>query len=67
MAKKQKRATKREIHLAIWTLRETGHAVVIFNPKELDGCPADELESSLVESAWGEIDWIKQQLAREAP
>ena len=67
MAKKQKRATKREIHLAIWTLRETGHAVVIFNPKELDGCPAEELESSLVESAWGEIDWIKQQFAREAP
>lgn len=66
MAKKPKRATKREINLAIWTLRETGHAVVIFNPKELDGCPADELESSLVASAWGEIDWIKRDLAQEA-
>ncbi len=66
MAKKPKRVTKREINLAIWTLRETGHAVVIFNPKELDGCPADDLESSLVSCAWAEIDHIKQQLAEEA-
>lgn len=65
MAKKQKRATKREIHLAIWTLRETGHAVVIFNPKELDGCPADDLESSLVSYGWEEMDIIKAALSKE--
>lgn len=65
MAKKQKRATKREIHLAIWTLRETGHAVVIFNPKELEGCPADDLEGYLVEEAWDAIEHIKRRINSE--
>ena len=65
MAKKPKRATKRELQRAIWTLRDTGHAVVIFNPKELDGCPACELESNLVNEAWAQIEHIKQQMAGE--
>lgn len=66
MAKKPKRATKRELNRAIWTLRDTGYAVVIFNPKELDGCPAAALELNLVMQAWEQIDHIKQQLAEEA-
>lgn len=66
MGKKPKRSTKQEINRAIWTLRETGHAVVIFNPKELGGCPAGELESNLVNEAWEQIDHIKEQLAEEA-
>lgn len=66
MGKKAKRSTKQEIDRAIWTLREAGHAVVIFNPKELDGCPAGELESNLVNEAWWQIDHIKEQMAEEA-
>ena len=47
---------------AIADLRSNGYAVVIFNPDELDGCPAEELESNLVSLAWDEIDHIKQSL-----
>jgi hypothetical protein len=65
MPKKPRRSSKQEITRAIWTLRDSGHAVVIFNPKELDGCPADELESNLVNEAWHQIDHIKDQLTAE--
>jgi len=65
MAKKPQHTTKRELNRAIWTLRDTGHAVVIFNPKELNGCPADELESTLVMVAWELIVLIKKLLSGE--
>ena len=51
---------------AIADLRSNGYAVVIFNPDELDGCPADELESNLVNLAWEEIEHIKQLLKDNA-
>lgn len=36
--------------------RAAGHAVVIFNPEELRGAPADDVEERLVELGWDVID-----------
>jgi hypothetical protein len=51
---------------AVVELRKKGYAVALFSPEELNGCPADDLESALVNDAWDQIDHIKQQLAEEA-
>ena len=48
---------------AVVELRKRGFAVALFSPEELDGCPADDLESALVANAWDQIDHIKEQLA----
>lgn len=57
---------KPELIDAVVELRRLGYAVALFSPEELDGCPADDLESALVNNAWEQIEHIKQQLAEEA-
>jgi hypothetical protein len=59
-------AQGKRIKKAIADLRANGYAVVIFNPDELAGCPADDLESNLVMLAWEEMDHIKQSLRESA-
>jgi hypothetical protein len=59
-------ATWKQVKQAISDLRGNGYAVVLFNPDELEGCPADELESNLVGLAWEEIDHIKQAMKDNA-
>lgn len=59
-------ATWKRAKQAVADLRGNGYAVVIFNPEELDGCPACDLEGSLVEYAWEAIDTLKKCNAQEA-
>jgi hypothetical protein len=51
---------------ALRELRSHGYAAVIFSPEELDGCPASDLEGSLVEYAWEAIDRLKKCNTQEA-
>lgn len=51
---------------AINDLRDHGYAVVVFSPDELDGCPACDLEGSLVEYAWEAIESLKKINKQEA-
>lgn len=56
----------RQAMLSIQQLRDHGYAVVIFNPEELSGCPADDLESALISEAWDAIDHINAMTTGES-
>lgn len=46
----------------ILQLRQTGHAVVVFNPGELREANPADVESRLVEYGWDTIDYLSPQL-----
>jgi hypothetical protein len=39
--------------------RDGGHAIVVFNPVQLGGAPADDVEDRLVELGWDVIDALR--------
>ena len=42
----------------IQSLRDQGYAVVLFNPEELAGAPADDIESRMCDAGWDIIDYL---------
>ena len=42
----------------IQSLRDQGYAVVLFNPEELAGAPADDVESRMCDAGWDIIDYL---------
>lgn len=56
----------RQAMLSIQQLRDHGYAVVIFNPEELSGCPAADLESALISESWDAIDHINAMTKGES-
>ena len=58
MTKKKDALTKTDIK-AIDSLRTRGFAVVVFNEEELEGAPADDVESRLIELGWDVIEALR--------
>ena len=52
--------------MTINELRESGYAVVIFTPSELNGANPEKVEDSLIETAWDIIS-INAQDAENKP
>ena len=43
----------------IQSLRDQGYAIVLFNPEELAGVSADDVESRMCEMGWEVIDYLR--------
>lgn len=46
---------------ALRELRDQGYAIVVFNPEELGGAYADDVESRLVELGWEVIETLQEE------
>jgi hypothetical protein len=42
---------------AISELRDSGHAVAIFNPRELDGVKPSKVEDAMISKGWEAVEY----------